>query len=314
MAPLSYPGSTLRYGTYAAYAADLERVTAQGTTYARYNSYDHIQPLGLFSIERSLLRGVLRPLAGLGFTYHQLRDYTGRQVRAVSPDGQDTEATMAPTRLREDCDAGLIVGCAGGWNNFLRLGLSFDTRDFEPDPNHGVFIDAALDLGTGVLGSRYGWVRFLISPRVYLSPFPRLADLVFAMRGTLLVQSQGTPFFGMNLIPWTEDPRNGLGGLRTMRGFKQDRFVGPVMSLLNTELRWTFVRFQVWKQKLALIAVPFLDMGATHDRLADLSVADWRRSQGAALRISWNLATIITIDYGRSGEDSGLYINFNHIF
>jgi hypothetical protein len=118
----------------------------------------------------------------------------------------------------------------------------------------------------------------------------------------------------MRLIPWTEDPRNGLGGLRTMRGFKQDRFVGPVMSLFNLEARWTFVRFQVLKQKLALIAVPFLDLGATHDRLADVSLADWRPSLGAALRISWNLATIITIDYGRSKEDSGLYINFNHIF
>jgi len=193
-------------------------------------------------------------------------------------------------------------------------GHAFDTRDFEPDPNHGVFIDAALDVGTGVLGSRHGWVRFLISPRLYVSPFPRLADLVFAVRGTLQVQSQSTPFFEMKLIPWTEDPRNGLGGLRTMRGFKQDRFVGPVMSLANFELRWTFVRFVVWRQKIALIAVPFLDLGATHDRVADVRLSDWRGSQGAALRISWNLATIITIDYGRSGEDSGLYINFNHIF
>jgi hypothetical protein len=90
--------------------------------------------------------------------------------------------------------------------------------------------------------------------------------------------------------------------------------VGPVMSLTNFELRWTFVRFEVGKQKLALIAVPFLDLGATHDRLADVRLGDWRASEGAALRISWNLATIITIDYGRSNEDTGLYINFNHIF
>jgi outer membrane protein assembly factor BamA len=314
MAPLAYPGSATRYGSFASYTADLDKVTAQGTTFSRYNSYDHIQPIGLFSVERSLANGLLRPLAGLGFSYHQVRDYTGRQVRAVTSGGQATQATMAPTRLREDCDASLIVGCAGGWDNFLRLGLSFDTRDFEPDPNRGVFIDAALDLGTGVLGSRYGWVRFLLSPRLYVSPFPRLADLVFAVRGTLQIQSQNTPFFEMKLIPWTEDPRNGLGGLRTMRGFKQDRFVGPVMSLANFELRWTFVRFVVWQQKIALIAVPFLDLGATHDRLSDVSLADWRPSEGAALRISWNLATIITFDYGRSGEDSGLYINFNHIF
>jgi hypothetical protein len=314
MAPLSYAGSTMQYGSYDRYAADLERVTPQGTTYARTDSYDHLQPLALVSIERTLLRGLVRPLVGLGFTYHRLRDYTGRQVTAVGADGQSVQAPQAPTRLSEDCAARLIVGCDGGWDNFLRLGLSFDTRDFEPDPNHGVFIDAALDLGTAVLGSRYAWVRFLLSPRIYISPLPRLADLVIAARGTLQVQSRDTPFFEMKLIPWTEDPRNGLGGLRTLRGYKQDRFVGPVMTLLNAELRWTFVRFQVVGQKIALIAVPFVDLGAVFDRLDDVQLGGWRRGQGAALRISWNLATIVTIDYGRSAEDSGLYINFNHIF
>lgn len=38
------------------------------------------------------------------------------------------------------------------------------------------------------------------------------------------------------------------------------------------------------------------------------------RPTGGALRISWNLATVITADYGVSPEDTGLYINFNHIF
>jgi hypothetical protein len=33
-----------------------------------------------------------------------------------------------------------------------------------------------------------------------------------------------------------------------------------------------------------------------------------------ALRISWNLATIITTEYAFSDEDSVFYINFNHIF
>jgi hypothetical protein len=32
------------------------------------------------------------------------------------------------------------------------------------------------------------------------------------------------------------------------------------------------------------------------------------------LRVAWNDATIVVVDYGRSSEDSGLYINFNHQF
>jgi len=60
--------------------------------------------------------------------------------------------------------------------------------------------------------------------------------------------------------------------------------------------------------------VPFVDLGRPYDNLGELTVRGWRAAYGGALRISWNLATIVTIDYGRSSEDTGFYINFNHIF
>jgi hemolysin activation/secretion protein len=177
-----------------------------------------------------------------------------------------------------------------------------------------VFLDADLDTSTAALGSEYDYVRFLAAARGYYSPIPDRADLVLAARATFVWQSSGTPFFSMDTFPFTEDPRQGLGGHRTMRGYRQDRFVGPVMALTNAEVRWTFARGTLWRQKLAFIAVPFVDLGRPFDSLSDLSLRRWRPSYGGALRISWNLATVITVDYGRSPEDSGLYINFNHIF
>src|SRR5262249_22443724 len=111
-----------------------------------------------------------------------------------------------------------------------------------------------------------------------------------------------------------EDPRTGLGGHRTMRGFRQDRFVGPVMALANAEVRWTFARTRLWRQNFAFIASPFLDTGRPFDALDDLSLHRWRFAYGSALRVSWNLATIVTIDYGMSSEDAGFYVNFGHIF
>jgi hypothetical protein len=102
--------------------------------------------------------------------------------------------------------------------------------------------------------------------------------------------------------------------LRTLRGYKQDRFVGPVMTLLNAEVRWTFVHFEVASQKFALITVPDMDLGASYDRVSQIRLGGWKRSQGAALRISWNLATIVTTEYAFSDEDSAFYVNFNHMF
>jgi outer membrane protein assembly factor BamA len=207
-----------------------------------------------------------------------------------------------------------VVGCGGGRDDSVRLAFSYDTRDFEPDPNKGVFIDAEVDASTVALGSQFSYVRAMIAARGYYSPIPDRADLVLAGRFVIVGQTNGAPFFSMNTFPFTEDPRTGLGGHRTLRGFRQDRFVGSVMTVANAEVRWTFAHACILKQKFAFIAVPFVDAGRPYDSLGELTYKDWQPTYGAAFRVSWNLATIATIDYGISREDTGLYINFNHIF
>jgi len=157
-------------------------------------------------------------------------------------------------------------------------------------------------------------VRALFAARGYYSPIPDIADLVLAGRFTFVAQSNGAPFFSMDTCPYTDNPIAGLGGGRTLRGYRQDRFVGSVMTVANAEVRWTFAHASLWKQKLAFIAVPFVDVGRPFDNLGQLTFSSWKPSYGGALRVSWNLATIASIDYGVSPEDTGLYINFNHIF
>ena len=312
---LAYPGAAgTTFDTYESYFADKQRARPDGTTYGLYDKMLLERPLGIVSLERTLLGGLLRSMVGFGFMYNHLGDYTGKGTTAKDPSGAEVELANAGTRLRDDCAANLVVGCGGGWDNTLRLGLAFDTRDFEPDPNSGVFADLAADFGTRALGSQYDYVRAMLAVRGYWSPFPKLADFVVAGRGVYQVASRGTPFFSMNIMPFTEDPRTGLGGVRTLRGFKSDRFVGPVMALGNLELRWTFARTKVLGQQFAFIGVPFLDMGRTFDQIRRTTLRDWDRAQGAGLRVAWNLATVIMVDYGVSSEDSGLYINFGHIF
>ncbi|HEU4726619.1 MAG TPA: BamA/TamA family outer membrane protein, partial [Kofleriaceae bacterium] len=235
-------------------------------------------------------------------------------VDAVDAAGNDTTAPEAPTRLATDCAAGRLVGCGGGRDDYFRLGVSYDTRDFEPDPNRGVFVDLAIDAGSVVLGSQYDYLRVLLAARGYWSPLPDAADLVLAGRLLFVAQSNGAPFFSMDSLPFTEDPRLGLGGHRTLRGFRQDRFVGSVMTAANAELRWTWGHLTAWRQRFAFIVAPFLDAGRPFDALGELTLGDWQPAYGGALRVAWNLATVVTVDVGRSSEDTGFYINFNHIF
>src|SRR5262249_11944819 len=158
------------------------------------------------------------------------------------------------------------------------------------------------------LGSQYDYARFLVAARGYYSPFPAAADLVLAGRATFEVQSSGTPFFSMDTFPYTEDPRAGLGGRRTLRAFRQDSSGVPVMTMLNGEVRWTWGHAMVLHQKLAFIIVPFVDVGRPYDKLSDLTVRDWRLDYGGAFRVAWNLATIVTVEYGHSSEDTGFFI------
>jgi hypothetical protein len=315
LGPLSFPGSPgTTYARMGDYRNATDAVQADGTTYARYNVYGIQRPILQLALERNLLGGALRTMIGVNVTHVDLHDYTGDSTVAKDASGNTTMAPEAQTLLARDCAAGLLVGCAGGWDNVVRTAISLDTRDFEPDPNDGVYAELSGEFGTKLVGSQYEYMRLMLSVRGFYSPIPKLADLVVAARGLYEIQTKGTPFFSQTLMPFVDDNHAGLGGLRSLRGYLQNRFVGPDFVLGNLELRWTFVKFRVLKQGIALIAVPFLDVGRVFDDVSQTTLAGWKRSQGAGLRIAWNEATIIMIDYGFSDEDDGLYLNFNHIF
>ena len=311
---LTFPGSTDKFASTSDYTDSLRRVQADGTTFTRFNKYVLERPKATATLERDLFGGVVRALVGVSFSYVNVSQWSGETVKADGPGGDEVDARQAPTRLDRDCAAGLVVGCGGGVVNTLKLGLAYDTRDFEPDPNSGVFVELTGELSGKYTASDYDWARLTFSPRAYYSPFPKLTDLVVAGRLVGSVQSAGTPFFQMNELSFADYNRTGLGGVRTIRGFNQDRFVGSVAALANLEIRWTFVDFDVKKQHFGLMLAPFLDVGRVFDSLSDLELKRFRNGQGAGFRIAWNQATIIVIDYGVSREGSTLYVNFNHPF
>ena len=313
--PLSFPGAP---GVTFAKASDYDRAThavaPDGTTYGLYNLLAFQRPLLQLAVERLLLGGVIRPMVGLVFSYIRIRDLSGELTRATDASGNAVQAPQATTMLAADCAAGRAVGCEGGFDNVLRLAISVDSRDFEPDPNSGIYAELSTEFATKAALSDYDYVRAMLSVRGFYSPIPKVADLVLAARGVYEVQSSGTPFFSQSLMPFIDDNHAGLGGFRTLRGYRQNRFVGPIIALTNYEVRWTFARFRLLEQNLGLIAVPFLDMGRVFDSVRQTTLAGWKRAQGVGLRAAWNEATIVMADFGFSDEDAGLYLNFNHIF
>jgi outer membrane protein assembly factor BamA len=305
------------YSDFGDYTSALRQIRPGNVAYTLYNKYSLEDPTLATTVERSLAGGLVRLQLGFGGQYVSVKDYTGTPTQGddLATGATGVAATMGNTRLHEDCKAARVVGCSGGMHDTIKLGVAFDTRDYEPDPNFGIFADLTEELSSRAIGSDYDYARVTFSPRAFYSPMPKLADLVIAGRAVYSVQTDGVPFFAMNTLAFTDGDKQGLGGLWTLRGYKQDRFVGLVSAMANVEVRWTFVNFpRLWGQDFALQLAPFLDMGRVFDRVADFTFAGWKRGQGAGLHVLWNKATIIMVEYGVSSEDQGLYMDFGQQF
>ena len=250
--------------------------------------------------------GYIRPLFGIRIAYNKVNDYTGDNI-----DG----ATQLSTHLRVDCDSGRTKGCGGGFDNYVKFGFSFDSRNFEPDPSSGILAQTVLELSPRFLGSKYNYGRFSNSLNAYGNVFKyKKQQITLAGRFLYEWQFGDVPFYSMNTVPFNERDRQGLGGLRTLRGYKQDRFIGPVSLVSNMEMRWSFVDFTVFKQYIKLEAVPFFDAGRTFEGNKDISFNNWKLSGGLGMNLVWNLSTVILFHYGFSPEGNSFYMDLGHQF
>jgi outer membrane protein assembly factor BamA len=304
MGPMSFQGQTHNTFDDQTAAASLVR---NGIASPLYNHYEYDKPSGSMTLERDLAGGLVRLEYGAVVQYVAISRYDGTKTTGKDAAGNDVPAIHGPTKLGEDCARNAIRGCGGGWNDLLKAGIAFDTRDFEPDSNEGFFGDAVVEWASRGFGSTYDYVRFTTTARFYWSPFPRLTDLVLASRFVYSMQTANAPFWAQNTLAATDKDLDGaLGGDSTLRGYRNARFAGPVMALANVELRWMFWKFRLWKERFGIQVAPFLDVGRVFDRV-DFSLSNWRPAGGGGLRIAWNHSSIFRLDIAGSREDTGVY-------
>ena len=227
----------------------------------------------------------------------------------------------------------------GGSTSALRLGIMYDTRDFEASPSQGVWAEANVTLAPRFLGSTHSYYRYMLTFRHYI---PMVKErLTFAYR----LNYQGSvgnylPFYILPVFSniGKEYDRDGIGGYRTVRGIMRDRIQGLDVGFLNAELRWKFTRFHLWQQNVYLGLNTFLDGGVVtrnydisyrgsenyvmkqdYDRYINTTKSDrFHSAAGIGLRIGINQNFIIAVDYAKpfdkqDGKGS-LYINTGFLF
>jgi outer membrane protein assembly factor BamA len=226
----------------------------------------------------------------------------------------------------------------GGRTAFGKIGLVYDTRDNEPNPNHGMWTEIIFLGAPAGLGDGYGYSRLMFTHRQYFTIVKN--RLTFAYRLSYQTKLSGeTPFY---MLPYFNDSKltqDGLGGSKNLRGIMRNRVVGDGFGLANLELRWKFLRTTIFKQNFYIALSGFMDAGmitnpykintegvtAGYGNTRDQNLEMFNKadesvhtSYGAGLHFAINQNFIIAVDYGRAVKkqdgDTGLYIGLNFIF
>lgn len=260
-------------------------------------------------------KGRWRVLGGYEIQRLDFKTFGGRLASAVDPvTGASTTAPNGIPLLDRDAAAGRAIGLEGGLVSILQQALIYDTRDFEPDPTRGMYFEIGNEYSSGLIGSQFEFDKLLIQAKTF-HKLPIGQRTVLAGRlaaGNIF--GKNAPFFEFQ-DQWSPDGSiNALGGSRSLRGFRANRFMARSVLFTNWELRTRLAERKIGAQRFALSAVPFLDAGTVRDRWQKLDFRQLRTSYGLGGRLAWNQSTIITLDVGKSGEDKLLFFGIGHSF
>lgn len=196
--------------------------------------------------------------------------------------------------------AELHPGGEPGFASVVQAGVAVDTRDEEPNPSRGFFIDASVRDSQPAWGSSFAFVGANLTARLYA---PVIDGVVVAER--VIVDGVAGD------APWRERVRfgglvetAGIGGQDVGRGIRLARYPGRLRVSLQHELRLTPLVFDVWGNSLALPVAFFVDSGvAVFDDVA--TDARLLFGGGISFRLIWNKTFVMRLDLALSPEEPG---------
>jgi hypothetical protein len=288
-----------------------------------YNEYQAEQSGFTSSVDRTFW-GKYRFAVGIDIYKTVIKTYDNRWTKAKDPFfgetifpliNVDIPTPNGTTKLTEDSESKKILGLNGGYTNFLKIGLAYDTRDFEPNPRRGIFAEINYIKVAKAFGSDYEYQRSFVHLKTFYQLFPNhFQELIFATRVGLTRVTGEIPFFHYRYIWSLDGPILALGGDATTKGYKQDRFVGLVTGFGNLELRWRFANWNFKEESFAFQLVPAFSLGRVWDKIERVNLLGYKYSYIWGFRIIWNQSTVISMDYAWSREDRQFFLNLEHNF
>ncbi len=231
----------------------------------------------------------------------------------------------------------------GGMFTAIKLGLVFDTRDNEPNPQRGIWTEIIVASAPKQLSNlNQGFMKLAITHRQYFTIVKE--KLTFAYRlGAQFNIAGHTPWYAQGIMYYSKMAgayNEGLGGAKTLRGIQRNRVIGDGIAFGNFEFRWKFWKFYWMKQNFYMAVSGFFDTGRviqfmdveeivnqenivypdgeTQEDYFNFGEEGFHNSAGVGLHIAMNQNFILAIDYGRALNEqdgkSGFYVGLNFLF
>lgn len=224
----------------------------------------------------------------------------------------------------------------GGDMPYLKLGLTYDTRDNENDPMEGMWDEVMFIFSPKILPSQQrSFTKVSVIHRQYLPIIKDRFSFAYrlAYQGTIAGR---TPFYLESYMITAVSfatTIDGLGGAKTLRGILRNRVVGKGMVYGNAEFRYIFLKTVIWKQNIFLSLNAFGDAGRVVQKYDvpetfngqpypagyfDFGAEKFHFSYGGGLNLIMNRNFIISTDFGFTTDkrdgNFGFYAGIGYLF
>ena len=202
-----------------------------------------------------------------------------------------------------------------GFDSAVSAGFMVDTRDNEPAPTEGIWLEASVRESSKLIGSTWDWTGANLTLRGYA---PLMADhkLVWANRFVVDGVIGDPPVQELVRVGGSNDYYV-YGGSEAGRGIRAQRYIGKLRAYDQNEVRWHFLDVGFLDQTFGFTAAGFADVGVVGKEIGDPGEMDLLPGFGGALRLSWNENFIVRFDVGFSPIESytpSLYILIGNPF
>jgi hypothetical protein len=204
-----------------------------------------------------------------------------------------------------------------GFLSVLQAGVMLDTRDNEPAPRRGYWLEATIRGAGPFFGSEWTHFGFNTTLRGYAPLVPQ-GKLTLASR-TMFDGLVGDAHALELASPGGFKAYSFGGGDLAGRGIRLRRYIGKVKLMEQVELRWAFASVLIAKMPFEFTLLAFYDILTAAEEWSDLGDAltepVW--GTGGGLRIAWEQNFIIRFDLGFSPTEDfapGVYIDVDNLF